>query len=145
MIIGLAKWLIYHIPEQLLNEPERYTLAFCFAVIGADTVFLGSPASVLGQIPDAHLINLEVGLAMLLGGIIKLVGLSKRNVWLQRLGASLLIVGCFGLIIGIWLYGVKSDLPVAVVYGMFMITYSLRLLSSTAERIKLYRRPDDCG
>lgn len=140
MIIGIAKWLIEHIPARLLLEPERYTLALGFLVIGADAVFLGSPASVLGQIPDASLINLEVGIALMFGGLCTLMGLWSKKIWLKRLGAALIIMGCFGLIAGVWLYGEKSDTPVAIVYGLFAVTYSLRLLASTAERIKLYDR-----
>lgn len=141
MIIGVAKWLIEHIPNRLLAEPERFALALGLTLIGADAVFLGAPSSVLGQLPDAALINLEVGLFLFVGGICKLIGLWRLKVWLQRLGAAFLIMGCVGLIIGIVLYGNKDDTPVALVFGLLAVTYSLRLLASTAERIKLYRRP----
>jgi hypothetical protein len=143
MIIGIAKWLIYHIPARLLAEPERFALAFGLTLIGADAAFLGAPSSVLGQIPEASVINLEVGLFLFTGGICKLIGLWRVKIWLQRLGAAFLLLGCLGLVIGIILYGNRADIPVALVFGMLAITYGLRLLSSTAERIKLYRRPED--
>jgi hypothetical protein len=130
-------WLVDHIPARLLAEPERFTLALCFAVIGIDAVFLGAPSSVLGRNPEANLFTLETGLAFLFGGTFKLVGLWFKGIWLTRLGAAFIIMGCVGLIFGIYLYGDQGDYPVAVVYILFAVTYTLRLLSSTAARIKL--------
>lgn len=144
MIIGLAKWLIDHIPSRFLEEPERFALALCFVVIGADAVFLGSPSSVLGKLPEAALLNLEVGLFMFAGGILKLIGLWRMKIWLQRLALSFLILGCIGLVVGIFLYGHISDVPVAGIYILFAVAYGLRLLSSTAERIRLYKRGEQC-
>lgn len=140
-VINIAKWLIWKIPDRLLAEPERFALAIVFTVVGADAVFLGSPASVLGQIPEAALINLEVGLFMLAGGLCKLAGLWRRRVWLQRLGAAFIVLGCIGFIVGVILYGSKDDIPIILVYALFAITYMFRLLSTTAARIKLYGRP----
>lgn len=133
-------WLVEKIPNRLLAEPERFTLALCFSVIGIDAVFFGAPSSVLGQAPKAELYNLETGLAFLFGGVLKLVGLWTKNVWCVRLGAAFLIMACIGLVFGIHLYGDEGDEPVAIVYILFGITYSLRLLSSTAERIKLHQK-----
>jgi hypothetical protein len=132
-------WLIRHIPLRLLAEPERFTLALCFTVIGFDAIFLGAPSSVLGGIPKAHLFVLETGFAFLFGGCLKLVGLWRKRVWQVRLAAAFIIMGCVGMVIGVFVYGQEGDYPIAIVYMLFAVTYLLRLLSSTAARYRLHR------
>jgi hypothetical protein len=132
--------LIQHIPDRLLDEPERFALAFVFTIIGVDALFFGAPHSVLGAIPEAQLLNHEIGFCLTVGGIFKLVGLWMEHVWIQRLGAALLILGCVGTVIGLVLYGDKADVPLGIIFGLFAIVYLLRLLSSTRERLRLQGR-----
>jgi hypothetical protein len=134
----VCETLIDLIPNRLLAEPERFALALCFTVIGIDAVVLGAPSSVFGGVPDARLLNLEFGFCMVLGGVLKIVGLWKRNVWMQRLGAAFIILGCIAIIVGVILYIGVDGAPVAVVYALFGVTYVFRLLSSTAARLKLH-------
>ena len=141
----LCMILIEHIPARLLDEPERFALGFCFTVIGIDALFFGSPHSVLGQIPEAALLNREIGFCLVVGGVFKLVGLWMRHVWIQRLGAALLVLGCLGVCLGISLFGEKADTPIAIIFGLFAVVYIFRLLSSTRDRLKLQGRPPHKG
>jgi peptidoglycan/LPS O-acetylase OafA/YrhL len=136
----MLSWLVHKIPTRILAEPERFTLALCFTVIGIDAVFLGAPSSVLGRSDVTALFNLQTGVSFLCGGILTLYGLWARNIWAIRLGAALIVIGCGGLIAGILLYGEEGDGPIALVYGLFAITFALRLLSSSAERIRLHQK-----
>lgn len=141
----LCFFLIEHIPTRLLDEPERFALAFCFTVIGIDALFFGAPHSVLGQIPEAALLNREIGFCLVVGGVFKLVGLWMRHVWIQRLGAALLVLGCLGVTLGVFLYGEKPDVPIGIIFALFAVVYIFRLLSSTRDRLKLQGRPPRSG
>jgi hypothetical protein len=138
-----GEWIITKIPNRLLAEPERFALALCFIIIGIDAAFLGGPTSVFGGIEKARLLNVEYGACLIVGGTAKILGLWVRRIWAVRLGAAFIIMGCLGIVIGVWLYVGEEGLPAALVYGLFALTYTLRLLSSTAARIKLHRKAKD--
>jgi uncharacterized membrane protein HdeD (DUF308 family) len=140
VLIYIAQWLIDYIPNRLLDEPERFFLAFGLTIIGIDAVLLNSPASVFADHPEAKLFNVEVGALLATGGITKLLGLWRTKVWMQRLGAALLIMGCLGFVLGVLLYQPEGGGPVAIIYLFFAATYGLRILSSTALRWKLHKR-----
>lgn len=140
LLIFVAQWLIDIIPNRLIAEPERFFLAFIFIVVGFDAIVFNAPGSVFDEHPDARLINLEVGLCFLFGGLFKILGLWRLRIWLQRLGAAFIVSGCIGFIIGVVLYVPEGGGPIVLVYILLGFTYILRLLQSTAIRWKLHKR-----
>jgi hypothetical protein len=122
------------IPPCLLESSERFLLAGAWSLIGIDSTFFGAKASGVAGAP--HIVQMEIGICLLIGGVSTLLGLGAKQVWLERLGQGFITLGCVIVVYaGITLFE-EGGGPLVFLYTGVAITYALRLLDTTVRRMR---------
>lgn len=121
-------------PARLLTEPERLMLAAAWVFIGLDSLIFGAPSSGLAGAP--LLLRIESGAVFLIGGLATLVGVLGTYPWLERLGQAFVTLGCGIFIYAVVMYVGTPAVPVAVLYVLVALTYALRMLGQSAQRLR---------